>query len=330
MGDIADDALPNGPMPPFYLKYTTIAGFFLQDDPSTDPKDFDYITSNLGLIDRAYPTDPSFDPDGTKTQWQRFAHYVQTLSRDSPKGTSVKLLYLARHGQGYHNVAESFYGTHDWDCHWSKLDGNGSIEWADAYLTPIGEDQARAARSFFAEKIKEGLPVPESWYVSPLERCLKTAEITWENLGLPDGKRFRPMVKELVREALGVHTCDRRSSLNYIKGHYPNYAIEEGFAEEDPLWDPDLRESDEHMVARLKALLDDVFVHDSNVFLSLTSHSGAIGAMLQALGHRAFRLQTGGIIPALVKAEKIDGPEPSKSIVPGIPAPTCEPTGARI
>jgi hypothetical protein len=28
---------------PSYIKYTTITGFFLQDDPKTDPSTFDYV-----------------------------------------------------------------------------------------------------------------------------------------------------------------------------------------------------------------------------------------------------------------------------------------------
>jgi hypothetical protein len=39
------------------------------------------------------------------------------------------VLYVARHGQGYHNVAESQYGTPMWNCHWSLLNGDGKITW---------------------------------------------------------------------------------------------------------------------------------------------------------------------------------------------------------
>jgi hypothetical protein len=55
----------------------------------------------------------------------------------------------------------------------------------------------------------------------------------------------------------------------------------------------------------------------------MTSHSGAIGGALRALGHREFGLQTGGIIPVLVEAKKVDGRAPTTTIAPGTPAPTC-------
>ncbi|KAJ2988849.1 hypothetical protein NUW58_g3766 [Xylaria curta] len=132
------------------VNYTTVNGLFLQDDLATDPKSFDYTTVNYGLINRSYPTDKKFDPYGKKTQWQRFEHYVDTLNRDANKDTQYKVLFLARHGEGYHNAAESYYGTPAWNVGlftthspqstnssrsvlskpysvtWGPLDGNGT------------------------------------------------------------------------------------------------------------------------------------------------------------------------------------------------------------
>jgi broad specificity phosphatase PhoE len=312
---------------PSHLKYTTITGFFLQDDPATDPQNFDYVISNLGLINQTYPTDPEYDPDLSKSPWQRFAYYIRHLNTESPKTTTYRLLYLARHGEGFHNVAQSHYGTKAWDCYWSKLTGNGSISWADARLTANGIAQAKVAHDFWrATIINQGIPVPQSYYVSPLDRCLATANVTFAGLEdvLPKEYPFVPVVKELLREALGVHTCDRRSNREYIVKNYPGYVIEKGFAEVDPLWVPDVRESNAQMVVRLKTLLDDIVTNDENMFISLTSHSGSITSMLHVLGHRQFGLQTGGVIPVLVKVDRVEGQAPITSVAPGIPAPTCE------
>lgn len=68
---------------------------------------------NFGLIDREYDTDSEFDPERTKTQWQRFAKYVEHLRQTSD--VDYRVLYMGRHGQGYHNVAESYYGQKEWD-----------------------------------------------------------------------------------------------------------------------------------------------------------------------------------------------------------------------
>lgn len=107
----------------------------------------------------------------------------------------------------------------------------------------------------------------------------------------------------MLRETLGVHYCDMRSSKTYIHEQYPSYTIEPSFSENDELWKADVRETDDEVASRLSILLDDVFEHDQSTFLSLTAHSGAIKGVLQAIGHRKFGLQTGGIIPVFVKAE---------------------------
>lgn len=70
---------------------------------------------NFGLIKRDYETDKVIDPDHIKSQWQRFAYYVKTLNNTAAASTQYKILFLARHGQGYHNVAERLYGTPAWN-----------------------------------------------------------------------------------------------------------------------------------------------------------------------------------------------------------------------
>ncbi|MCJ1271941.1 hypothetical protein MMC22_011846 [Lobaria immixta] len=309
---------------PSYIDYTTMTGFFLQDEPTTDPSTFDYAAVNFGLINRAYETDPEFDPQHEKTQWERFEHLVSRLNRDSGRTVQYKLLYMGRHGEGYHNVANAFYGTPAWDCYWSKLDGNGTSNWSDAHLTENGIQQALKANRFWAQEIAtQKIVTPKSYYVSPLDRCLATANYTFSGLTLPTYFPFIPVVKELLREGIGIHTCDRRSSKSYIRSTYPSYHIEDGFAETDPLWTADVRETDSAQEARLKLLLDDVFTHDAYSFISLTSHSGSIEAILRAVRHRTFPLGTGAVIPVLVRAEIIQRSAPSTSIAPPTPAPTC-------
>lgn len=67
------------------------------------------------MINRTYETDSDYDPHGRKPQWQRFEHYVKVLNAKAPKNVEYKVLYMGRHGEGYHNVAESYYGTPAWD-----------------------------------------------------------------------------------------------------------------------------------------------------------------------------------------------------------------------
>ncbi|GFF59207.1 phosphomutase-like protein 3 [Aspergillus lentulus] len=307
-----------------HLRLSTVTGYFMQDEPTTDPDTFDYVTSNFGLIPRSYDSDAEFDPDGRRTQWERFEHHIKKLNAESRPETSYRLLYLGRHGEGYHNVAERRYGTEAWDCYWSLLDGDDNGTWVDARLTPVGIAQAETAHRVWETQIENKIPFPQSYYVSPLNRCLATASITFRGLKMPHTEPFRPVVKELLRETIGLHTCDSRSSKTAIQAEYPEYIIEDGFAEEDPLYDPKLRESDTARDARLRDLLQDIFTHDENTFISLTAHSGAITSILQVTGHRKFALATGAVIPVLVKVERVSGPLPKMHIDPPTTAPVCK------
>jgi broad specificity phosphatase PhoE len=306
-----------------YLKYSTIVGYFLQADPDTDPHEFDFVSTNFGLIDRIYDTDSPLD-NGNKTQWERFERKVRSLDSEAGEHATYKVLFLGRHGEGHHNVAESFYGTELWDCHWSLLNGNGIVTWDDARLTEVGKAQARTIHNAWAKQIENKIPPPESYYVSPLNRCLSTARITFDGLGLPNTIPFQPIVKELLRETLGIHTCDRRSPKSAIEREYPLYKIEDGFVETDLLWEPDLRESDSARTARLRKFLDDVFTNDPATFISFSTHSGAITSILEAIEHRSFDLATGAMIPVLVKAERVLGPSPPTAIEPPSLVPECK------
>jgi hypothetical protein len=56
----------------------------------------------------------------------------------------------------------------------------------------------------------------------------------------------------------------------------------------------------------------------------VTAHSGAITSILEVVGHREFGLQTGGVIPVLVKAERVPGKEPEQAIEPPTGVPECK------
>lgn len=132
----------------------------------------------------------------------------------------------------------------------------------------------------------------------------------------------------MLREAIGIHTCDRRSSKFWIHEKFPSYVFETGFSASDPLWVADRRESGSSHVVRMRTLLDDVFSSDANTWISFTSHGGSIGAILRALGHRQFGLSTGGVIPVLVKAETISSARPSTTTEAWGTAPRCSSTAA--
>ncbi|XTI84258.1 phosphoglycerate mutase-like protein [Cenococcum geophilum] len=295
-----------------YLNYTVVPGLFLQDDPSTNVSTFNFMTTNFGLINRTYPTDDTCKGGRQATQWERFAHYVASLNREAPKNVEYKLFYMGRHGEGWHNAAESYYGTPAWNCYWSEKDGNGTVVWADAHLTANGISQALAVNAFWATLIvNQKIPTPESYYTSPLTRCLATANLTFGGLNLPQEHPFIPEVKEYFREGISGHTCDRRSNKTYIHSTFPTYTFEKGFAEFDHLWEALHGETNVDQDIRSKKVLDDVFGSDRSTYISITSHSGEIASILRVLGHQVFGLSTGAAIPVLVKATTLKAAPPT-------------------
>lgn len=234
-----------------------------------------------------------------------------------------KLLFIGRHGEGYHNAAQTFYGTPAWNvrpvspvdsaqatslpffqCYYAELDGNSTVTWADAHLTPNGIAQAVAANNFWQREINlQGIETPQSYYVSPLTRCLQTANYTYSNLSLPSYYPFVPTVKEFFREGISAHTCDRRSNRTYIHNSFPSYKIDPTLTEHDELWNGITAETSSAQDYRSKLVLDSVFATDASSIISITTHSGEAASLLRVLGHIPFSLVTGAIIPVLVKAD---------------------------
>lgn len=116
----------SGKVQDFHYKFTVQKGFFQQSEDETDDKEFDFKTSNFGLINRTYSTDSDEDKE-KGTQWQRFEKYIRSLETSKQAGESYKVLFLGRHGQGWHNVAETKYGTKAWDVRYSFSPLNYSL-----------------------------------------------------------------------------------------------------------------------------------------------------------------------------------------------------------
>lgn len=115
------------------FRYSTVKGFFLQDEPDTDPLMFDYTKSNFGLINASNGDEEPFE--GTSL-WEQLKQRVSDLNCQRFPSVLYKLFYLVRmntiliqdeplihylhpnqgrHGEGAHNVASHFYGIAAWD-----------------------------------------------------------------------------------------------------------------------------------------------------------------------------------------------------------------------
>ena len=213
----------------------------------------------------------------------------------------------------------------DIKCYYAQLKGNETVTWFDAHLTANGIAQAQQVNNLWQRLISaQKITTPQSYYVSPLTRCLQTANISFSGLDLPAEYPFVPEVKELLREGIDIHTCDSRSNLTYIKASFPEYTIEPGFTEFDLLFRYSTSETDTAQNLRSKTLLDQIFRTDGATWLSLTTHSGEGGSLLEVLGHQPFSLSTGAVIPVLVKAETLSGTAPTTTVLPYTSQVVCD------
>ncbi|RPB27838.1 phosphoglycerate mutase family protein [Terfezia boudieri ATCC MYA-4762] len=316
------------------IKYSTVVGFFAQDLPETDDNSFDYISSNFGLLDNFQMRTQDLEIEGAgerdlydsgskKPKWIEFQEAINKLNTEAPGNVKYKVVFLARHGQGYH-VQESSYGTSLWNCYWSLLDGDGKSRWDDAKLTESGVVEAQKANQAWKQQIKNGVPMPQSFYSSPLSRAAATLEITWKDITLNRKDYPKPIIKEKLRETLGIHVCDRRAPKCEIARAFPEFTFEKGFAEGlDPLWDPIHREPYDATSRRLKIALGEIFTSDDSTYLTISAHSGTIRSILEVIGHRKFSIQTGGMIPVVIKVEFSKEVEKPTTVSPSRVAPRC-------
>lgn len=170
------------------------------------------------------------------------------------------------------------------------------------------------------------MPIPKAWFVSPMNRACKTCQITFS--GLADQNvvsGWKPVVKEYLRETNGIHTCDRRSKRSVIERDFPGYEIEEGFQEDDLLWDATYRETEDAHTYRALCALDDILqsTEGDGQYVSITAHGGMINAILRAVGHRQFTVRVGSAIAVLVKAERHESRRAGEDFGTGATKPRC-------
>jgi len=251
--------------------------------------------------------------DKSADRWRRFRAKLAELNANAPAGERYKAVFCIRHGQGFHNVAEAKYGTEAWDDYWSKLEGDGELVWGpDPELTSIGLAQAADVHAMWVRENTVGLGMPRKIHSSPFVRALRTGQIAFDGLLDDDTKRW--LIVEMCREENGVHTCDKRRARAEIAADFPTFPFEDGFTEADELWDADVRETKAQVAARAAGVLERLFqenwaVEGDDHVLAITAHSGFINGILLALGRRPYALPTGGVLPLVLKATRLDEEE---------------------
>eukprot|EP00929_Paragymnodinium_shiwhaense_P008149 TRINITY_DN11208_c0_g1_i2.p1 TRINITY_DN11208_c0_g1~~TRINITY_DN11208_c0_g1_i2.p1 ORF type:complete len:310 (+),score=66.87 TRINITY_DN11208_c0_g1_i2:74-1003(+) len=135
-----------------------------------------------------------------------------------PPQQLAKIVYLVRHGEGFHNVIKDWWGE--------RRDPN----LADPALTATGEDQARAAVETLKGQLQEhGDGELQVVVSSSLRRALKTAELGIVPVA-PDARR-------IIFEAAGEVLCDdiwnETRDRSAVASDWPEWTLEDDQSAED-------------------------------------------------------------------------------------------------
>ncbi|CCG20856.1 hypothetical protein CORT_0A04680 [Candida orthopsilosis Co 90-125] len=284
----------------FPWEFETVQGFFKQSDTKTDDAVFNYATDHMGRL----------------KPWKNIILQLTQLNQEAPDNVEYKLLFLARHGNGFHNQVVETYGLDRWNKELHKLGKIDGIEYApDPQLTPLGIAQAEENHRLWQQELKEGAPIPSKFFVSPLQRSCNTLQITWNDL---KPKAIIPRIDELIRETIGKNLCDKRSPKRTIQQRFPEFNTDGVVDEEDVLFGDDERESMIDQSIRINRFLQNLFESDYNLgdgkvdkkkaeedtHIATYSHAGTIRCFINVLGHRNFTISTGGMIPIVVKGTR--------------------------
>ena len=167
---------------------------------------------------------------------------------------------------GTHNVAVAKSGGKDGGLEEPEYKNEA---WADARLTPFGEQQSATLQPALA-----ALPHPGVVLVSPLSRTIQTALIAFGGAGAP-AARF--VSEELIRERNGAHPCDRRRPVAELAADFP--AVDFGrLTAADETWTP-AREPWPATVARATAFLHLLAAAPERVVAAVT-HNDFLQALL--------------------------------------------------
>ncbi|KAG7548937.1 hypothetical protein FFLO_03142 [Filobasidium floriforme] len=272
---------------PYFANFEVVQGFFeQQEEEGVQKTPAELADSSFGLLDKS--------PE----RWENFKKSIADLQANAPEDVSYKVFFCGRHGQGWHNVGSDYYGD-DWEENWAKKSGNEIITWGpDAELTPKGREEALTLQKGWKKNLDAGAPLPEKWLLSPMTRAADTMALTW-GANLQDQT---PIFCEALREVYGMQTNDQRRDKDYLMSRFYQCDFEDEFSHTDPWWKPDERETVEHSHDRLRGFFSYAFRLHEETYISITSHSSTLRAMLDVLDHPHKKFETAEVIPLVVKA----------------------------
>jgi len=191
---------------------------------------------------------------------------------------TTKVVHFQRHGQGFHNILGDILRDAgvkpDVDSSDPAVNPWLRSEIIDPPLTETGKEQCEGQRE------KASVLNPELMIVSPLLRAIQTAEITFEDF--KDKSSIPWIAHEGCREELGVLVCNKRRPLSAIKKDYPTLQYW-NMEEEDNLFDPSNRESNESKSDRIYDFLVNFLANRPESEIAVVGHSAWLFHMCNAV-----------------------------------------------
>lgn len=132
----------------------------------------------------------------------------------------MKVLFLARHGQGVHNLVMAKYGREWWEKEGMNAQySNDEYTWGpDPELTELGIEQARDAHKAWKAQLEsfDPVPMPQAFYVSPFSRACDTLAITWgydtKGIRAKEEERLHVIHREQSREKENAESTESGSA----------------------------------------------------------------------------------------------------------------------
>ena len=166
-----------------------------------------------------------------------------------------KTLYCIRHGQATHNVLYEELGMN------AFYDKNNY----DTKLTNIGYCQATELGDTWNYKHNISLVI-----VSPLTRTLQTA------INIFKDTNCKIIALDCLKEyPQGCHTCNKRSTKNYLQDTFPRIDFSLLNSQEDEMWSPDEMETIDSLLERIHQMYNFIKNKDEKT-IAMVGHNGFI------------------------------------------------------
>ncbi len=194
-------------------------------------------------------------------------------------GVVTKVVHFQRHGQGYHNLLGDVLRDVGIQLDIDSMDPTVNPwirpEIVDSPLTEAGKWQCEKQR------VVASTLCPELVVVSPLLRAIQTAKISFiDYFGNPN---IPWIAHEGCREEMGVLTCNKRRPLSEIQADFPEITFHSSMTEEDTLWHPNERESNQSKGDRIYDFLANFLARRPERNIAVVGHSAWLFHLCNAI-----------------------------------------------